>query len=99
MCAVCPSLDFVSLSVAIMGVLVTVHNSALTMCSSYGIAKGGMFMVVTLLVVGVLGMRDHGSHTACSCQDLNTLYLRPEGDSPPHPTTTYHRIGLFYWVD
>ena len=56
----CFPLDCFSLSVGIVGILVTVHNTALTLLSSLGFVKGGILMVVTLLVVGVCGMNDHG---------------------------------------
>ena len=54
------SLDLFSLSVGITGILVTVQNTALTLLGSLGVAKGGISMAITLLVVGVYGMSSTG---------------------------------------
>ena len=54
------SLDLFSLRVTIVSVLITVHNTALTLLGSLGVVKGGISMAITLLVVGVYGMSSTG---------------------------------------
>ena len=53
------SMDLISLSVGLYGIFVTCQNTALTLLVTMGFVKGGIFMVVTLLVVGVFGMWIH----------------------------------------
>ena len=57
----CNALDIFSLSVGISGMLTTVQNTTLTLLGSLGVVKGGISMVVFLLVVGVYGMSSTGS--------------------------------------
>lgn len=54
------SLDLFSLRVTIVSVLITVHNTALTLLGFLGVVKGGISMAITLLVVGVCGMSSTG---------------------------------------
>jgi len=53
------SMDLISLGVSCSGMLVTLQNTALTLFVTHGFVKGGIFMVVTLLVVGACGMMNH----------------------------------------
>ena len=57
------SMDLISLGVGLYGIFVTCQNTALTLLVTMGFVKGGIFMVVTLLVVGVFGMWIH--HEGC----------------------------------
>lgn len=54
------ALDFSSF-VGIIGMLTTIHNSTLTLASTFGLVKGVISMAISLLVVGVCG-----TETQCS---------------------------------
>lgn len=96
------NIDLISLSVGLYGIFVTCQNTALTLLGSLGVVKGGIFMVVTLLVVGVFGMWIHRESCEYATVRVQILVKRQAAHTrriPPIFHTAYRNaVGLCLFV-